>query len=194
MSTVRPTPSVPDDTMPQRVIRLNTARDQQPTQPNQPVRLSELLTWSHVRTGVVGGVLQWAHRGTSRAGRLLTGRRPSQLDGELDPLVDVATPAEDFATLQVLGKRTLRSGFGAPEVRLSLNGASVVRGQQRRELPLQDLWLDSAGPAPGQIGPRKAPDTLWEAVISGADTGLQVRGPWLHIAALGMLAGWPEPA
>ena len=193
MSTVRPTSSVQDDTMPQRVIRLNPSR-QQKTDAHL-IRLSELLTWSYVRAGKVGEVLQWAHRSTSRAGRLVIGRRRSPLDGELDPLIDVAAPSADFATLEVLGARTLlRSGRGAPEVRLTLNGACLVRGLTRRELPLQDLWLDSADPVHGQLGPRKAPDTIWDAVVSGTDTALQVRGPWLHIAALGMLAGWAEPA
>lgn len=194
MSTAQPISSVPDDTMPQRVIRSRTPGEPQTARPPEPVRLSDLLTWSYVRAGVVGEVLQWAHRGTSRAGRLLTGRRPRHQVGELDPVIDVSNPGLDFVTLEVLGRRTLKSGAGAPELRLSLRGASVVRGRRRRELSLSDLWLDGAGPVHGQLGPRKAPDTVWEADISGADSTLQVRGPWLHVAALGMLAGWPEPA
>lgn len=192
MSTGRPTQSVPDDTIPQRAIRIGRQRAGEA----QPVRLSELVTWSIAPSSRVAGMVHWAQRGTARACALVGVRRPVRTRVEdLDPSLTPACARADFASLQIVRAQTLVPGLGGgPRLALSLAGAAVVQGRRREELSLADLWLDTAEPAPGLVGPRKAVDAVWEAVISGTDRGLVVRGPWLHIAALGMLAGWAEPA
>ena len=172
-----------DDTVPQRAVRVGPQRSRAA---RAAVRLSEIVIWSVAPSNAVAGVVQW---GTS----LIRGRGVPQ--GELDPLVDPGHTDVDLVSLDVVQTRSLAPALGGgPRVILTLAGAHLVQGRRRRALALAELWLDAAAPLHGQVGPRKAAETVWEAVISGADSELVVRAPWLHLAALGTLAGWAEPA
>ncbi|MBK9159307.1 MAG: hypothetical protein IPM11_14580 [Micropruina sp.] len=90
-------------------------------------------------------------------------------------------------------------GGGLPEeARLSFVGVelekrTVIVAKGGHRLSLEGLTVDAAScrrPAPKP----QSVEALWELTVSGPD-GVRwtIRGPWLVLAYLGALAGWPEP-
>lgn len=66
-------------------------------------------------------------------------------------------------------------------------------GARTRPLPLDELVVRSARCRSWyRRRPRRA-DAVWELDLVGPDTGVRITGPWLSLAWLGHLGGWPEP-
>ena len=99
-----------------------------------------------------------------------------------------------------IGVLTLRgTGGGLPiEAEKSFAGVILEQGLARfdatkRVLPLASVTVAAAvclrpEPNPDDIG------AVWELTITGPDgVHWTVRGPWLYLAHLGTLAGWPQP-
>jgi hypothetical protein len=60
-------------------------------------------------------------------------------------------------------------------------------------LPLQELQLIAAH-CPDRLWFPKCATAEWELALSHSDAVVWVSGPWLTLAWLGLLAGWPEPS
>jgi|GEM_PF-4797023 len=62
-----------------------------------------------------------------------------------------------------------------------------------RILPLQELKLiDAHGPERSWFP--KCATAEWELALANDDVAVWISGPWLTLAWLGMLGGWPEPS
>jgi hypothetical protein len=60
------------------------------------------------------------------------------------------------------------------------------------EVPLQDLEVVGSRLLKGRLFPKCA-SARWELVLARGDDRLTVQAPWLTLAWMGHLAGWPEP-
>ena len=68
------------------------------------------------------------------------------------------------------------------------------RGQRPSvRVPLEDLRVTGARPLSRSRRPRHAA-APWELSLAGTRSELLLDGPWLSLAWLGRLGGWPEPA
>jgi hypothetical protein len=116
--------------------------------------------------------------------------RPSKSDPPMPKAVD-----EPLGFVSVWGR-----GAGLPAVFPSKQPVSVyvdrvtIRpGLIEMALPLGALKLNSAQRRGPRWRRRKAFDALWELHLTGRDTDLRIRGPWLLLAHLGTLGDWREP-
>lgn len=179
-------------TLPSRSMTVPRRRATRPRQMADPVPLTGLLAWSTrpvSRLGALGtrlGAILWTDAvPPSQALRLC----------HYDPVVDRANDNLVVGELQVLPVRPmLRHGSDAGRrVQLTPAGAWLCRDGGRTPLDLPELWIDSATPVGRVWGHRKARNRPWELVVSGPASSFLVRGPWVLLAYLGTLAGWPEP-
>ena len=103
-----------------------------------------------------------------------------------------SVPADPAAYLD-LGAVRLRwpEAAAAEEVRASQEGVwATPAGRPPRRLPVESWQV--VGAVPGSGHPRH-PEAEWQlAVTDGAERGT-LTGPWLALAWIGHLAGWPEP-